>query len=1176
MNSILENKNELNLSLLGPRMLGENDKSFTAVRYLEAAMEKEEVRNVAVSGPYGSGKSSVLRTYVERNQSGEYGRVRKILSISLATLGCQKQILEQNQGDPGSADDTFLKSVEYSILQQLLYKEKNEVLPASDFHRIPFRSISKNLIYCLMAMTFILSVVYLCLKYKTGFGVITAVSCIVLIGIHVLYMIVERSSFPHVESIGVSKVQMKLHGFSPDSVFNRYMDEIVYFFKKTAYQLVIFEDIDRFGKPELFNKLRELNFLLNGNDDIKANGGVTFIYALKDDILGKCEERTKFFDVIIPVIPIINFENSEVLLESELAMRGFGEWCDRLALRQIAMYLKDMRLLKNVTNEFAQYAAGLGIRTSDDERKRLRLLAMILFKNTSPEEFAKLHMNEGAVANLFKGIPEYRKSLSLALDEKIKTAESVVEESRKQVLADSAVIRKEYLDAIKVSGGVIKQINVGGRSLPLNEIAASSDLFEKLTKMRKITVIYNNSSGIRSYMMELDFDFSKVETLVDKSRTYNERINSLTFSLAADEFRLEEKEDEKVALSGLDAAGLFSKYGFGDKLSKYVPDGSVLGPMVKAGLIAEDHMSYLSYFFEGGMSASDWGVLQEMKMGRCVDFLQHIDCIEPFALNVPDYVCGTDGVLICELVDFIFRHSTEYSDMWKKIKTRICRKESLPFLSAYFAHYDDNKDIFTAVNAAIPLLWQEIVKLDEELQRPLLRAFFLYSEVWAIGAPVISWLNENCDFVDEMTERFGLEAVKEKIDRCRFISLSCRNEALRGYVVKKSLYELNRGNVAFLCNSLLGRVVDENELSLALVIETGDTDMFEYVCGNLEYCMANVFAEAGKSIETQESALAILLDSDVQDDTVLRYLDGLAVIENLGDVPDERRAEAFRRGMAVASWRNVLEYFNCVGKIIDEDLQKFLDVHYKKLSLSEFPSNQRVFQRCFASCAGLSFIAYRNLAPVVCKGYKHIGETLSALGEDKLHTLIRIGCLPYNDENVALFEGRSTRLRCYYFKKYPAKFAAGVASASLTVDDGVMIFKDPAVGFKVKNAVAKAFSASQYTSSRELCTLVCRYTVGRGLSLPRSVWREIVSGSTDCEAALNVALSLVKKTDNNDFARSMIEALPYGFAQILNSSVIVRNDSDDAKALLSEARRRGFINNFFPVQGGFRVSHKRK
>ena len=100
-----------------------------------------------------------------------------------------------------------------------------------------------------------------------------------------------------------------------ESIFDKSLDEIVYFFESTTYDTVFIEDLDRFNQPNIFIKLRELNTVINNYDNIKRK--VVFIYAIKDDMF-KDEERTKFFDFIVPVIPYINATNSGEILRGLL------------------------------------------------------------------------------------------------------------------------------------------------------------------------------------------------------------------------------------------------------------------------------------------------------------------------------------------------------------------------------------------------------------------------------------------------------------------------------------------------------------------------------------------------------------------------------------------------------------------------------------------------------------------------------------------------------------------------------------------------------------------------------------------------------------------------------------------------------------------------------------------
>ena len=64
-----------------------------------------------------------------------------------------------------------------------------------------------------------------------------------------------------------------------ESVFNKNLDEIMYFFEATGYKIVFFEDLDRLDDRKIFVHLRELNNLLNNDDTIKEKP-IVFIYAV--------------------------------------------------------------------------------------------------------------------------------------------------------------------------------------------------------------------------------------------------------------------------------------------------------------------------------------------------------------------------------------------------------------------------------------------------------------------------------------------------------------------------------------------------------------------------------------------------------------------------------------------------------------------------------------------------------------------------------------------------------------------------------------------------------------------------------------------------------------------------------------------------------------------------------
>ena len=128
---------------------------------------------------------------------------------------------------------------------------------------------------------------------------------------------------------------------------------------------------------------------INSSELVKCK--VTFIYAVKDDLFNGAN-RTKFFDLIIPVISIINASNANEKLRERLSRISK---CDRPSddlIDDVAVFIRDMRMLNNIVNEYIIYREQLFNKLQPN-----KLFGVVVYKNNDPEDFEKLLQGSGTL-----------------------------------------------------------------------------------------------------------------------------------------------------------------------------------------------------------------------------------------------------------------------------------------------------------------------------------------------------------------------------------------------------------------------------------------------------------------------------------------------------------------------------------------------------------------------------------------------------------------------------------------------------------------------------------------------------------------------------------------------------------------------------------------------------------
>lgn len=441
--------NETSPSLLALTPLYDSDQHglyFAAIDEALRAKTSRKIRNIALTGSYGVGKSSILEQVITRHK-------RHSVSISLSTLGFADDVAP----DDGVAKTASTKTnrIQKEIVKQLLYSQDPVRMPGSRYRRVTrFRSWRELGLALLIAAP--LTIAFYLIGWSAALGVLArlpkdgldwiniplyfALAIFVMAGRKILHNRI------HVDSISAGSTTIALSTKSA-TFFDEYLDEIVYFFERTRVSIVVFEDIDRFDEPHIFETLRSLNALLNGARQLRQRN-IRFVYAIKDSIfdeigaraaaeeIGAVEEkkarrttagvdedaaqaeisranRTKFFDLVIPVVPFVTHLSARNALK-DLLNEVDGHKVSVALMTLAASHVADMRLIKNIRNEFVVFRNRVIVNNklglNDDG-----LLAMMLYKSTHLADFEKIKAGESDLDHLYDA---YRTFINTAIAER--------------------------------------------------------------------------------------------------------------------------------------------------------------------------------------------------------------------------------------------------------------------------------------------------------------------------------------------------------------------------------------------------------------------------------------------------------------------------------------------------------------------------------------------------------------------------------------------------------------------------------------------------------------------------------------------------------------------------------------------------------------------------------------
>lgn len=590
-------KEKPKFNALTPEVLEEGNKSIYN-EALDFAFSNKDIKNIAITGIYGSGKSTVWNTYVNKNDELKN---KNIITVSLGKyednieeIGIK---LEDNKDKDNNSEDKYKDSetnykdneyekigedildnenrVERQIINQILSQVNAKDIPLSKYGFKSNKSRCIIIFQSLSILLFIFSVLFLVtrselIKINSAFES----TCLVSISILSLFL---TSLYFFYTSLGKNKLQISKINFkgaeadlnnkdnNDETVLDRDIKELVYLIKSSKSKIIVFEDLDRYDNIAIYTKLRELNFLLNkfSKTNDSENEEIKFVYMIRDGIF-KSKNRTKFFDYIIPIVPIVDSRNSENIIVNLLG--DLESLIDKKLIFKISLYIDDMRLIKNIINEFIIYKDI--IKMNELKLSYDKLFSLIVLKNIFPSEFDLLQEDRGYLFDVIYGV-EYlkineRNNLKTKIEESQKKIESIIgdnEDEYKYYSADlNYLIEKEVLS--------------------LKLIKPNIQSFEKEVIIRNTL-----NEGLLNYLGKNYYN-KICELLIDIT------INKNFINLDKELLLLASSEIDKVFRNISDCIAN----------KKYLP---LIKILIGQGYIDKTYWHYKGYFYKGSLGVND-------------------------------------------------------------------------------------------------------------------------------------------------------------------------------------------------------------------------------------------------------------------------------------------------------------------------------------------------------------------------------------------------------------------------------------------------------------------------------------------------------------------------------------------------------------------------------------------
>lgn len=1228
-----EIENKYNFEDLMPKIDIEKNKQYC--ESIDWAIRNKKIRNIALTGVYGAGKSTILNTYIKEHNEYNY------LNISLSNF-------KELEGEDILSNESI--NIEKAILKQMFYKEKNTTIPYSRFRRITninYISLIAYSILSLVVVVFIvlsikpdlLEVVKSRIELIKGYFNISSsmVTIMLLIFISSFVTIINKMIIFIKKNIRVKKVSAKSEivsseleiGEKDESAFNKYVDEILYYFESTKYDIVVFEDLDRFNNIDIFTKLRELNSLINESKQI--NRRIVFIYALKDDMF--CNEkhlddktsyksRTKFFDFIIPVVQVANSSNAcDILIKKFKDAKQFKGLTEKF-ISEITILINDMRVLNNIYNEFVIYKENL----KDKEKNKLenkesnmdndiyeldyeKLLAIIVYKNVYPVDFARLQDNEGMVYDVFSNKKNIAiKKRMLQINNKIQEIKKDIEVAEHECANNLKELRTIYLSEIK-DLSTLSYINCNGEQFDLKRLTNEEEFFNNCFYSRSNHKYYNGKEWI-SFKLDNIHILNNGLTYAEREKIIKLKEKNISVNIIEDlKTQLEKLNEEKIILKSLPFNELIKECEDEELFDGDIKNEDLLKFLIKRNYIDENYYEYISYFYEGTLTKQDKSFLINIMYEKDVDYDYAIQKPEMLLQKMEEYQFTKRYSLNYSLMDYLIKHNNfnrMYMEYYNLLIKQLSNEDenNMNFIDTYLDRNKYNELIKEQFMKALCKEWKNMwtyLQLKSNFKKGKLDMYLTYIIKYnnvddIIGMNINGILTEYVSHLPNFLNLIFKEVDDEKVEliikklNVVFVKMDKVNKInkILDYINENNLYEINLDMIALILQHYSEKDIFREiyHSNYTTIKESRNECLISYIDKNINEYLVRVFFRLLKNTnEKEEYIIELLNNEEVNSNNKIRIIKEIKfVVSDVSRINSkELCSEIIKNYKITVYWKNIINYFIRNNQQIDDIIINYLNKEDSYVLLGEekldtlSDVDEKIisdFSKKLILCDSIKEDAFNKLIKSITNQYYSF-EGLKNLSENKVNMLIDDKIIGLSLQNYILlkenFKNKHIKLLVnnidFYISEYE-KYA-------LEVDEIEQLLLAK-IGERNKIFIIEHINTKNIIENENLINAIIHYTLKYDITLNIQVLESCLESNLNTETKVILLNTQINNLDKNiTFKLLNIIGGKYSEITRYGSSPILENTNTN-KELIRLLDEKNYISSKNETSKGIRVNTYKK